>query len=329
VRDTHEHDILTVREIISYSSNIGAIKIGETLGYDRYVEYLKKFGFGEETGIGLLGERKGFVRPSDRSRPIDRATMFFGQGMTATSLQLAMAMAAIANGGNLMRPYVVREVVDESGKVVFERRPTVVRRVLSEKTALRAAGILEGVVQEKGTGSQAAIAGFTVAGKTGTAQKVDPKTRAYSNTKYIAGFIGFAPVVRPRLLILVVVDEPKGVSYGGVVAAPVFREVGRWSLNHLRVTPEIRLVESKPGQLQPVVSEATPIGKKKVPTQRIEAGLLPDFKGLGMREVLRKGRALGLDVRMEGTGLAIQQDPRPGLPLTEVKSVRVSFEPPV
>jgi cell division protein FtsI (penicillin-binding protein 3) len=201
--------------------------------------------------------------------------------------------------------------------------------VISEKAALKAAHVLEAVVREKGTGAQAAIVGFTVAGKTGTAQKVDPKTRTYSNTKYIAGFVGFSPVVQPRLLILVVVNEPKGVSYGGVVAAPVFREVGRWSLNHLRVTPEIRMVESRSTQIQPMLSDAAPISKNSVSAQSLKAGLLPDFKGLGMREVMRKGRALGLDVRLEGTGLAIQQDPRPGLPLTKVKSVRVSFEPPV
>jgi cell division protein FtsI (penicillin-binding protein 3) len=294
------------------------------------VDYLKKFGFGSETGIGLLGERKGFIRPADQARPIDRATMFFGQGMTTTSLQLAVAMAAIANGGKLMRPYVVQSVVDESGRVVFERGPTVVRRVISERTAMRVAKVLQGVVDEKGTGARAAIAGFTVAGKTGTAQKVDPKTRSYSQTKYVAGFVGFAPAVGPRLLILVVVDEPRGSSYGGVVAAPVFREVGRWSLNHLRVTPEVRLVEKQSGGIRPVTAKAPPVAKRSGPRGRtLEAGLLPDFRGLGMREVLRKGRALGLDVKLEGTGLAIRQDPHPGSPLGKIKTLRVGFEPPV
>jgi len=330
VRDTHEHDVLTVREIISYSSNIGAIKIGEKLGYETYSEYLRKFGFGAETGMGLLGEREGFIRPPDQARPIDRATMFFGQGMTTTSLQLAVAMAAIANGGKLMRPYVVKAVVDESGKVVSETNPSTVRRVISEKTALSVANVLEGVVSEKGTGARAAIAGFRVAGKTGTSQKVDPKTRTYSDTKYASAFVGFTPVVQPRLLILVVVDEPKGVSYGGVVAGPVFREVGRWSLNHMRVTPQVRLVESRPGGFAQVSSRVASVEPKDTAvSQRVKAGMLPDFRGLGMREVLRKGKALGLKVKLEGTGLAVRQDPGPGLSLKEVKSVTVSFEPPV
>jgi cell division protein FtsI (penicillin-binding protein 3) len=327
VRDTHKYGVLSVSDIIVHSSNIGAIKIGEKLGYRRLSQYLAKFGFSRKTGVGLLGERSGFVRPVKKARTIDRAAACFGQGMTVTSLQLAMAMAAIANGGKLMRPYVVSSIVDESGMVVQRSYPKMVRRVVSERTARKVASILEGVVGEDGTGPQAAISGFRVAGKTGTAQKVDPVTRKYSRTKDVATFVGFVPADRPRLVIMVMIDEPKGVPYGGVVAGPVFKEVGLWSLNYLRVNPQFRLADSEvDGQtgLENSGQQASPSPVRV----KVETGELPDFRGLGMREVLRKGRTLGLKVLLEGTGLAVRQEPSPGAPLGKVSTVKVSFRPP-
>jgi len=329
VRDTHKYGVLTVSDIIVHSSNIGAIKLGEKLGYARLYEYAKKFGFGKKTGVALLGERKGFVRPPKKARQIDRATLCFGQGMTTTSLQLVMAMAAIANGGKLMRPYVVKAVVDESGRVIKENYPKVVRRVISPRTAKKVAGILEGVVSKEGTGPLAAIKGFRVAGKTGTAQKVDPQTRTYSKTKHVATFVGFAPADQPKLVILVMIDEPKGISYGGVVAGPVFSEVGLWSLNHLRVNPQIKLVEKGTDVEQDTDQLSNPIPQKtEQPPVKVEAGFLPDFSGLGMREVLKKGRSLGLKVVLKGTGLAVRQEPGPGAPLKMISSIKVSFMPP-
>jgi len=262
-------------------------------------------------------------------RQIDRATLCFGQGMTTTSLQLVMAMAAIANGGKLMRPYAVKAVVDESGRVIKETYPKVVRRVISSRTAKKVAGILEGVVGEKGTGPQAAIKGFKVAGKTGTAQKVDPKTGTYSMTKDVATFLGFAPADRPKLVIMVMIDEPKGISYGGVVAGPVFSEVGLWSLNHLRVNPQIKLVDKGTDVEQDGdnISNPVPINAEQPPI-KVESGFLPDFSGLGMREVLKKGRSLGLKVVLKGTGLAVRQEPGPGAPLKMISSIKVSFMPP-
>ena len=329
VRDTHKHGVLTVSDIIVHSSNIGAIKIGEKLGNATFYEYLRNFGFGRKTGVDLLGERKGFVRPPKKARQIDRAALCFGQGMTTTSLQLVMAMAAIANGGKLMRPYVVKAVVDESGRVIKETYPKMVTRVISPRTAKKVAGILEGVVSENGTGPQAAIKGFRVSGKTGTAQKVDPKTGTYSKTKDVATFVGFAPAGRPKLVILVMIDEPKGISYGGVIAGPVFSEVGLWSLNHLRVIPQIKLVDKGTDveEETDISSEPEPL-KNEQPPVKVEAGFLPDFSGLGMREVLKKGRSLGLKVILKGTGLAVRQEPGPGSPLKMISSIKVSFRPP-
>jgi cell division protein FtsI (penicillin-binding protein 3) len=321
--DRKGHGFLPVSEIVSYSSNIGAVKMGERIGYKRFTDYLKRFGFGEKTEIDLPGEREGFVRPINEAKEIDKATTYFGQGLTVNSLQLVMAMAAIANGGKLMRPYVVKEVKDLGGKVLKKTEPRVVRRVLSPEAARSTARILEGAVGEKATGSLAAMSGYRVAGKTGTSQKVDPRTRRYSNKNYITLFVGFAPVDKPRMVMLVAVDEPESKKYGGLVAGPVFREVGAMTMNHLRINPDMTLLtknlreddREKKGSIHVEVSQEGP-------------GLLPDFKGRSMRDVLKTGRSLGLEVIPDGTGLAFFQKPEPGIPLDKISQVRVSFRPP-
>lgn len=335
VHDAHKYGRLTVADIIIHSSNIGAIKIGQKLGYARFCEYLKRFGFSEKTGIDLLGERQGFIRPAEDARIIDQATLYFGQGMTTTSLQLAMAMGAIANGGNLMRPFVVKQIVDGSGRVTEEKRPKVVRRVVSARTAKTVARILEGVAGSHGTAEKAAISGFKVAGKTGTSQKADPRTRQYSRTKYIASFVGFVPSDQPRLLISVLIDEPKGVVYGGLVAGPVFSEIGAWALNHLRVNPRPELLSVADAGARRVSADTSQSAAQGPESPEIRAlaaqlseGMLPDFRGKGMREVLRRGRALGLKVCLEGSGLAVSQKPEPGCPLEAVDMVTVRFSPP-
>jgi len=345
IHDTHEQGVLSAADIIIHSSNIGAIKIGQKLGYERFYEYLKKFGFGNRLSSDLLGEREGFIRPPSKAKEIEQSTIFFGQGMTVTSLQLITAMASIANGGKLMRPYIVKAIVDESGKVVEDIQPRVIRRILRYEVARKTSTILEGVVgEEEGTGKLAAIKGFRVAGKTGTAQKVDPKTLKYSTTGFTAAFLGFTPVDKPRLVILVVIDEPKGSTYGGVVAGPVFREVGAWSLNYLRINPQTEVAasssEARKDIDEDVLEIAAMIKKEDVvidpedernsetSSVEIEKGVLPDFRGLGMRQVVKKGRSLGLQVVMQGSGLAVKQEPSAGCPLKGLNSVRVDFKPP-
>ncbi len=326
IHDTKEYGKLSVAEIIIFSSNIGAIKIGNILGYERFYDHLKKFGFGSETGIDLIGERSGFVRPKKTTKEIDQVTAFFGQGISATSLQIAVAMASIANGGKLMRPYVVKAIKDESGRVVKETRPHMVRRVLSPGTAKRVAKILEGVVSEKGTGPRAAIEGYTVAGKTGTSQKVDPKTKRYSWKDYVAVFVGFVPLDNPRMVILVMIDEPRGAIYGGTVAGPVFREVGAWTLNNLHINPEVkmaRLEDTFGGR-----DHQKPEKVLRVKPKILSADTIPDFRGLSMREVLNLGRSMDLKILLEGTGFAFKQTPAPGSSLKEATSVTVSFRPP-
>lgn len=333
IHDTHKYGLLSVAEIITKSSNIGAVKMGQSLGYETFGRYLKRFGFGTATGIDVPGERAGFVRVEKKARPIEQATMFFGQGMTVTSLQLAMAMGAIANGGNLMKPQLVKAVFDHAGRVVKKSEPEVLHRVISESTARQVAAILEGVVEKEGTAPEAAIPGFRVAGKTGTGQKVDPATRTYSRTKYTASFVGFVPADRPRLVILVVLDEPRTGHYGGIIAAPVFREVGSWSLNAIRVnpTPVVAEQNEKSGSREEagrVLSDEEGGAMRELQVSlRAEAGILPDFRGLTMREVVAEVRSLGLDLNLEGTGLAFQQNPKAGVPLKGVALVKVSFRP--
>ena len=234
-----------------------------------------------------------------------------------------------------MRPFVVKKLVDESGRVVEENRPKVVRRVISVQTARTVTRMLEGVAGDEGTAKGAAISGFRVAGKTGTSQKVDPSTKKYSRSKYIASFVGFVPADRPRLVISVLVDEPKGMVYGGLVAGPVFREVGSWALNYLRVNPQPELLAAAEANAETISTESPrdrvdgpQLPEVKELADRLMEGLLPDFKGMGMREVLNKGRALGLKVSLEGSGLAVAQNPVPGSPLEAIDTVIVRFSPP-
>jgi cell division protein FtsI (penicillin-binding protein 3) len=318
---------LTAAEIVMYSSNIGAVKIGNKVGYGRFYEYLKKFGFGQETGVDLIGERSGFVRPENQARGTDKATIFFGQGMSTSSLQLATAMGAIANGGKLMRPYVVKAFKNQKDEILKENSPQMVRRVLSPEAAKKVAKILKGVVTEKGTAPLAAIEGYAVAGKTGTSQKINPKTLQYSRDAYVAVFAGFVPVDHPRLLIVVTIDEPQGDIYGGKVAGPIFSEIGAWSLTYLRVNPEVQVANlSKKGKKEPVT--ILPLNMSQEEVAMVQPGTLPDFKGLNMREVLREAQLLGLEIEPQGTGMAVRQEPQAGSALKAGAKIQIFFRPP-
>jgi cell division protein FtsI (penicillin-binding protein 3) len=236
----HDHEKagwLTLAQVIQRSSNIGAVKIAMELNEDRLYRYLRAFGFGERTEIDLPGEIAGLVKgPRDWGRR-SLASIAIGQEIGITPLQLVAAVSAVANGGWLMKPYVVAEVRDASGRTVARTTPIVRRRPISPETTHTLAGILEGVVTT-GTGTRAAVPGYRVAGKTGTAQKIDPATGAYSSTQVVGSFVGFAPVENPRLAVIVVVDEPQSDAWGGMVAAPVFRRVVEQALPYLGVFSE-------------------------------------------------------------------------------------------
>ncbi len=233
----HDHERLgwvSFAQVIQKSSNIGAAKTGMALGEQRLYRYLQSFGFGQRTEIDLPGEGVGLVRsPKDWGRR-SVASISMGQEIGVTPLQMASAIAAIANGGVLMKPYVVSEIRDANGHILKQVTPQAKRQVISSETARSITKILEGVVTD-GTGAKAAIPGFRVAGKTGTAQKIDSRTGAYSPSQYVASFTGYVPAESPQLAMIVVIDEPQGDRLGGTIAAPVFSRVGEQALGYLGV----------------------------------------------------------------------------------------------
>jgi cell division protein FtsI (penicillin-binding protein 3) len=329
IHDDHPHSRLTVSEIIKYSSNIGAAKIAFRIGEDKLSSYLRNFGFGSRTGIDLPGESPGNLKRNWYG--VDLATISFGQGVSLSAVQLVSALSAIANGGNLMRPYLVEQILDESGKVTQRFEPQVVRRVISPETAHKITKMMETVTGEGGTGMNAALDGYRVAGKTGTAQKVDPVTRTYSPSKRIGSFVGFIPADKPKLTIAVIIDEPQGIKYGGVVAAPAFRGIAQNTLAYLKIQPNV-----------PTTATAKPAVAKSPPAPAIEAlsygdgdaeeipagsEVMPNFRGMSMRRVLQVMEKRGINIRLIGSGQAGEQSPPSGHKIRGTDEVWIKFAP--
>ncbi len=239
LKDVHGYGTLSVHDILVKSSNIGCAKIAMHIGADTFHEYIRRFGFGERTNIGLPGEIPGLVRPRHRWTGLSITRVPMGHEIAVTLLQITMAMSAIANGGNMMLPQIVHSVRDGQGDEVMGFRPQVVRRVVSEETAAAVGSALRDVVGPRGTAPQAAISGFPVAGKTGTAQRVDPKG-GYTPGKYVVSFAGYFPADDPEVAGIVLVDDartPGARNYGGTVAAPIFARIGEAMARHLDLVP--------------------------------------------------------------------------------------------
>ena len=217
---------LTIANILAQSSNVGSVMIGLKLGADRFDKWVRKFGFGEFPGIGLPGEERGIVPTPDEYSGSSLGNLPIGQGLAVTPMQMVSAYSALANGGIIHRPHVVAGATDEG------------RRVVSATTATQVSRMLEGVFESGGTAQAATIEGYTLAGKTGTAEKPDPETGGYSDSKFFSSFIGFAPARDPRLLVSVMVDEPKGAYYGAEVAAPAFERIVEFALPYMRIPPD-------------------------------------------------------------------------------------------
>jgi len=302
IHDHERYGTLTFADVIKHSSNICTAKVGERLGHQRLGDAVRAFGFGVPTGIDLPGEVAGLVRPWEKWSRINLVTTSFGQGISVTPLQLVRAYAAIANGGKLMRPYVVRRVLAPDGTVIRENRPEVVAQPISARTAATVTDLLRGVVED-GTGTKAGIDGVPVAGKTGTAQKVDAKTGRYSARDRMSSFVGFFPADAPRLVMLVVIDSPRTATYGGLVAGPVFRRIGEYAVDRLGLRVAARQIPAAPPVLAPELVKWT------VP----ESGRgMPSFIGLSLREALVEAQRAGWEVRTEGSGFVVWQDPPPG-----------------
>ncbi len=236
VHDVHRYGLLTLQDIIKYSSNIGAVKISERVGPEKLHHTLRLFGFGQKTGIDSPAETPGLLMHHKHWTGIDTAAISFGHGVSVSAVQLITAFSAIANDGVLMRPHIVQAITDQQGQILQQVAPEEVRRVVSRATAATLREILQTVVLPGGTGVHAALDGYSACGKTGTSRKID-ESGAYSNDRHIASFIGFAPAENPQIAVLVVIDEPKTQIYGGAVAAPVFKKIAQTALNYLNVPP--------------------------------------------------------------------------------------------
>ncbi|HWP67128.1 MAG TPA: penicillin-binding transpeptidase domain-containing protein [Candidatus Limnocylindria bacterium] len=331
IRDAHPHGLLTFAEVIQYSSNICTSKVASQLGATRWYQYLRAFGFGSRTGIDVPAEANGILRAVESWAPVDLATHSFGQGVAVTPLQMVTAISAIANGGTLMQPYLVQRVVAANGKELYVRKPVAVRRVVSEEAARTTAELLRRVVEEKGgTGSRAKVEHFHTAGKTGTSQKAREGARGYSH-KRIGSFVGFVPVESPRIAVLVLIDEPGTTSYGGVVAAPVFRAIATEALRILDVMP--------PGETVPVPAEHAerlPVesAKRTAPARPPLAELVatdpdatPNYLGLSLREALTQAHAAGWDVDVDGWGYVTAQRPLPGAAASPQRRLALTLRP--
>ncbi len=237
ISDAHKNGVLTFTDVIAESSNVGTIKVALRLGKERFSKYITAFGFGRKTGVDIPGEIPGLVRDHRLWSGVSIASIAIGQEIGVTPIQVAAAYCALANGGTLMKPYLVSEIVDRDGRESRKFQPQMVARAITGETCAKVNKMLRRVV-EAGTGEKARPAGYTAAGKTGTAQKIDQRTHTYSKKEYVSSFVGFVPADDPKLVILVMVDAPEGVIYGGSVAAPVFKAVAEQSLAYLQVTPD-------------------------------------------------------------------------------------------
>ncbi len=355
-RDHKPHELLTATQVLAFSSNVGTIKLASRVGERRFYDYIKRFGFGRPTRIGLPGESRGLLRPPEEWSGISLASLSLGQEIGVTPMQLIAAYSAVANGGLLVRPRIVRGLLSGERTDLVPLVPG--RRILSAATVRQLKQMLTAVVVA-GTGFRARLDGYSAAGKTGTGQKID-ETGRYSRTDYVVSFAGFAPVDRPRVTVLVVVDSPQGKTYGAEVAAPVFKSATEQILAYLNVpheqpTVSLLYTSSGPGRrpttpqgndsrmkslhsefdmwavplqlLQPILFQKLSFsGVQASPVPKFESSVIvPNFTGLPLREVARRCFELGFQLRVRGSGRLMEQNPAPGTRLKSGKKVWARF----
>jgi len=315
--EDHRYGLMSFEDVIVHSSNVGTVRVGLALGQERFHDWIRKFGFGQKTGIPLPGEEVGLFRQTKKWSAVSPASISIGQEIGATPLQVVRAVGAVATGGLLVEPRIVDKVVDDEGNVVYEPPKKTPERVMSEKTAAVLNEILKAVVS-RGTGEKAALAEHVVAGKTGTAQKAG--RGGYYADRFVGSFAGYVPADRPRLVILVVLDDPRGQHYGGTVAAPVFREIAEGALRYLGVPPSIpsrSIAIDRP--LLAAFSQSS-----KPATER---NAVPDLRGLDARAAIARAVSSGLTVRAIGSGVVTSQDPVAGEALPASRQVTLKFSP--
>jgi cell division protein FtsI (penicillin-binding protein 3) len=328
IRDVHPHGVLRTGDVLRVSSNIGAVQIAHALGARRHWETLRAFGFGAPTGSGFPFESPGLLRSWRQWRPVDHATVAFGQGMSVTPVQLASAAAVLANGGWLLEPRLVA-ARRRSGGPWQPTAPERVRRVLSPDTAAQVVSMLEGVATPEGTARRAGLRDVRVAGKTGTAQLLDVANGTYSANRYHAWFLGIVPADEPRLVILIELDEPRrGQHQGGQSAAPLFAAVASAQLARLGIATEPLVPGARPATAvaaAPPSRAASAAAQERVHSdgQRV---FLPDFRGRTLAEVKAMTAGGPLEVEFVGSGRAVDQEPDPGTILAGArKRIRIQF----
>ncbi|HEY9231273.1 MAG TPA: penicillin-binding protein, partial [Blastocatellia bacterium] len=344
VHDGH-YGVLTAAQALAKSSNVAAIKIGMMLGNARLGRYIEAFGFGRRTGIELPAEARGLFRPASEWGPTSIGSIPMGHEVGVTAVQTAAAYACIANGGEYVGPHIVKRITDAAGNVI-EEPPAERHRVVSQRTADTIKQMLEGVVMQ-GTGRAAQLGGYSAAGKTGTAQKIDEQTKRYSQTKYVASFAGFAPVENPEIACIVSIDEPIGAHHGGDVAAPIFARVVSEALRTLGVQP----ADEPPAPVAAAdthvynIAELLPDSQVAARIERDEARpaldvatnpnvaatparggiVMPDLMGLSIREALALCAARGLKIKPSGEGVVTLQNPSPGALVAQDSSCMVKL----
>jgi cell division protein FtsI (penicillin-binding protein 3) len=342
----HDHarfGLLTVKQIMEKSSDVGAIKLGLRVGDERFATYIDRMGFGKVTSIDLPAEERGLTKPASRWTKSSIGSIAMGQEIGVTPLQIVRMVSVIANGGILYRPYVVKTIEDPNGNVLSETAPYG-ERVISADTAAKLQDMLE-VVVAAGTATAGRLEGYTAAGKTGTAQKID-ETGHYSKTKFVASFAGFAPASNPVIAIIVVVDEPSGQHMGGEVAAPVFKKVAEPILRYMSVPPDAPSYapqytvkqEARPDRnhaLKPSIAAAGGFAPKYVMADfnprsvdsDVEFGeiVVPDFGGKSLREVAEDCLRAGFRLQSVGSGAAVQQIPPAGTTVSAGTRIQVRF----
>ena len=316
IHDMTSHETLTVREILISSSNIGVTKIADKLAAPSLWKYLDLFGFGQKTGVDLPGEQAGVLRPWEKWSKVALATHAFGQGFSVTALKMASCFGVFANGGFVVEPYIVKEIRDENGRLVKRASPKVIRRAISKNTADRVRAVLEDVVQE-GSGREAGLPGYRVAGKTGTAQKFDHETGEYSNSRLVVSFVGIVPADKPEMVIAVVINEPSGKVTGGTLAAPVFRNIAASALYYRHVPEYVPLIDEAADSVRlcdaKTMEQHKPLSEIKVEsTGQPGQWKMPELRRLPLRTAFRILDGLPIKVRLEGSGRIVRQLPEAG-----------------
>jgi cell division protein FtsI (penicillin-binding protein 3) len=357
IRDHKPFGLLTVSQILAKSSDVGAIKLGLRLGAPKLYDYIRDFGFGASTGIDLPGETRGMLHPLDHWTPVSPGSISMGQEVGVTAIQLISAMNSIANGGMWVRPHVISGM--RQGTTIVPVAQSAPRFVIHPNTAATMRSMLEGVVLQGGTAPAARLDGYTAAGKTGTAQKIDPNTGRYSAIQVIASFVGFAPINNPAVTILITLDSPVGLHEGGQVSAPVFKRVAEQVLAYLNtpqdapVAPGLHRAsyhpnpandESDASDFDPsqVESETAQADIVAAPPRRPDANtppptlafaedegvIVPSLAGKTVREVSQDCARLGIFPSLVGTGVAIEQEPVAGTTVRRGSRVTVRFGRP-